>query len=354
MTNLDEINSISVLDIASRLGLKVRGRKALCFDGHDRKTRSLSFEPQRNIWTCFGCGKKGDSIQLVIEILSCDFWGALEWFRDNYGIQLSKSRYFSDRSIRKYNKHATKVKKVKRHSKVLYQEVQSQPDIEFLTWFLNKCGPVKAVEGIEYLNSHGISLELANKFSVRELGNPSYAFAQSVKKWGAERVSESGLTWRSSSVKPNKLIWSSYSLLFPFFHEDKVVYIQGRLFAGSRKFVNPAGILKPLFNETKLDKLTPSESIHLCEGIPDAIALEGEGLAAVAVLGATSFKESWIDKFIPYNVIIMPDGDSGGNTFAETMKKYFAKRGKSISVIQAPQGADVASIVAKQKDKGNL
>lgn len=58
---------ISILEIAEEFGLQLRkhGRSYMCLcPFHTEKTPSFSINPDKSIFTCFGCGKKGDQIYL--------------------------------------------------------------------------------------------------------------------------------------------------------------------------------------------------------------------------------------------------------------------------------------------------
>jgi len=62
--DLASVKAIPILEVAKRLGIVVKGKTALCFGGHDKSSLSLNFDPNKNLWHCFGCGKGGDSIKL--------------------------------------------------------------------------------------------------------------------------------------------------------------------------------------------------------------------------------------------------------------------------------------------------
>lgn len=348
---LDQIKNISVIDVATRLNIRIKGRKAYCFSGHDKKTPSLSFEPKRNIWKCFGCGKGGDGIKLVMEVCSCNFKAALDWFSAEFGCSSSGASKLDKKRI-----PCVTSKRVTKNIQTIPRNHKTQPeftaDIELYTWFIHKCGSVKAKQGQLYLNNHGISQELADGFRVRELRDPQRAIQKLIADWGVERVFRSGIAWRNNKDKSIRLIWSSYALLFPFIENDNIIYLQGRMFLGKRKYVNPQGIQKPLFNRDRLHALSNGATVHICEGIPDAIALEGTDFPAVAVLGATSFRSEWVDDFVRFNVVLIPDGDVGGKTFVHNVSECFRKRGKSVRVIQAPKGLDVADVVAQIISRG--
>ena len=61
-----------ILKVCDVLGIKLnRSYKALCpFPEHKEKTASFSISPNKNIFCCFGCGKKGNAITLVQELLN--------------------------------------------------------------------------------------------------------------------------------------------------------------------------------------------------------------------------------------------------------------------------------------------
>ena len=144
---------------------------------------------------------------------------------------------------------------------------------------------------------------------------------------------------------PECLIWPCYSILFPFCLNSVVEYIQGRRFTGNPKYLNPQGISKPLYNIDRLKSLSSGAVVHICEGVPDALALETQDLAAVAVLGATSFRAEWVQFFMKLDVVLMPDGDSAGKTFSRTISRYFLVRGKTVRTVQLPPGKDVSDVL---------
>ena len=61
-----------ILKVCDVLGIKLnRSYKAICpFPEHKEKTASFSISPSKDIFCCFGCGKKGNSITLVQELLN--------------------------------------------------------------------------------------------------------------------------------------------------------------------------------------------------------------------------------------------------------------------------------------------
>jgi len=57
-------SKIKITNVAKKYGLDVKKNKALC-PFHADGTPSLSFNDEKNVFNCFGCGAKGDIIEFV-------------------------------------------------------------------------------------------------------------------------------------------------------------------------------------------------------------------------------------------------------------------------------------------------
>ena len=92
----------NIVKVAELYGLKLnRAYKCVC-PFHKEKTASLSISLQKQIWKCFGCGKGGDSISLVSELLNINALEAAKSINYTLGLGLDpnqKSNYFE---INKY------------------------------------------------------------------------------------------------------------------------------------------------------------------------------------------------------------------------------------------------------------
>jgi DNA primase len=64
--------------------------KALC-PFHDEKTPSFNVNPERQYFTCFGCGKKGDAITFVIEMEKVEYPEAIRILADKAGLTIKYS-----------------------------------------------------------------------------------------------------------------------------------------------------------------------------------------------------------------------------------------------------------------------
>jgi hypothetical protein len=91
-----------IVKVAEAYGMKLnRAYKCIC-PFHKENTASLSISPQKQIWKCFGCGKGGDAISLVSELLNINALEAAKNINYTLGLGLDpnqKSNYFQ---INKY------------------------------------------------------------------------------------------------------------------------------------------------------------------------------------------------------------------------------------------------------------
>lgn len=87
-----------LLNVATYFNMELnRANKAVC-PFHKEKTASFSINKQKQIWHCFGCGKGGDVISFVSELLKCNAYEAAKQVNQicNCGVDF-------DTPINKYN-----------------------------------------------------------------------------------------------------------------------------------------------------------------------------------------------------------------------------------------------------------
>lgn len=93
-----------ILKVCNVLGIQLnRGYKAICpFANHKEKTASFSISPSKNIFYCFGCGKKGNSITLVQELLEITPLESARYINKTLGLGLDPNQKSSYFQINKY------------------------------------------------------------------------------------------------------------------------------------------------------------------------------------------------------------------------------------------------------------
>lgn len=91
-----------IVKVAQLYGLKLnRAYKCIC-PFHKEKTASLSISPQKQIWKCFGCGKGGDVISLVSELLNINALESAKSINSTLGLGLDPNQKSSYFQINKY------------------------------------------------------------------------------------------------------------------------------------------------------------------------------------------------------------------------------------------------------------
>lgn len=91
-----------IVKTAQLYGLNLnRAYKCVC-PFHKEKTASLSISPQKQIWKCFGCGKGGDVISLVSELLNVNALEAAKSINYTLGLGLDPNQKTSYFQINKY------------------------------------------------------------------------------------------------------------------------------------------------------------------------------------------------------------------------------------------------------------
>lgn len=94
----------SIVEVAALVGIRLnRANKALC-PFHYENTPSFSISEKKQIFKCFGCGEKGDSITLVSKMLNIKPLKAAQYINDSLklGLNFNSSAKSDFKSISKY------------------------------------------------------------------------------------------------------------------------------------------------------------------------------------------------------------------------------------------------------------
>lgn len=93
-----------IIRVAECYGIKLnRAYKCVC-PFHKEKTPSLSISREKQIWHCFGCGKGGDCISLVSELLNINSLESAKSINRALGLGLDPNQKASSFEINKYKK----------------------------------------------------------------------------------------------------------------------------------------------------------------------------------------------------------------------------------------------------------
>ena len=231
---LQKLRDLSIVGVAERLGLTVKGRRCLC-PFHADHHPSMSLKVKKNTYRCYVCGASGDNISLVMGYLNKDFREACRWLADE--------------------------------SNIILTEYKPQPsDLDQQTSF--------DASRYERFFEHPWLLPEARKFLFDER-----RLDPRVVRWC--RLT----SWKDKQGVP----W----LQIPYYDRDgKLIGIQNRnlVKGGYPRFRFPQGAECTIYNLPVLNLLKPGEMLFITEGCSDCWAMLSAGHKAIAIPSATLLK----------------------------------------------------------------
>ena len=227
--DIQKLRDLPIEGVAGRLGLSVKGHKALC-PFHDDHHASLSFSVRRNAYRCFVCDARGDTISLAMRVLQKDFREACRWLADEHQVITTE-----------------------------YQPREQKPPRPF--------DPVRYERYLEH----------------PWLSDEARQFLFSERRIDARVAAWCRLTsWRDREGTP----W----LQIPYYDRQlRLTGIQNRNLkkGGQPRFRFPQGSACGIYNLPVLNRLKPGEPLFITEGCTDCWAMLSAGHKAIAIPSAT-------------------------------------------------------------------
>ncbi len=310
----EELNNIPIQTVASLLGINLPKTGSAKCPFHDDKNPSFEIKKSGTYWQCYGCGRKGGSIDFVKEHQNISFLDAKNWLNGR----------MSGASL--------PIKKRSNPAKIteLEKTIEAAPDIEVYEHFLTLCPLLET--GKKYLASRAITKTTIENFRVGQLSNPTAVLADLLKKFRFERIKKAGLLTKKSTIEKPRLIFSKDSLIFPFIKNDQVIYIQSRIlrkeYDNQAKWLGLNGIKKPLYNADAATATDEYEYFAICEGVMDTISAIELGYGAIGILGATTaLGDDQIKSLQGKEVDILLDWDEAGEKASQNLQRISNQHG---------------------------
>lgn len=312
-TEIQQIKSLPIEEVAEHLGMTVVRHKALC-PFHDDRHPSLAFSVSRNSYRCFACGAHGGVIDLTMQCLGKNFREACEWLaptltpmaREAHRPPLSSPQgggtgcmtaappTFDPTRYARYFEHPW-LSNAARH--FLFTERRLDPRVVAwcrLTSWRDKQGTNWLQ--IPYYDPQGRLTGIQS----RNLDYPS-----TPKPPHTGPGSESPGSQGSDGQPPESQSPGSQPPRFHF----------------------PPGSQCSLYNLPVLRLLTAGDSLFLTEGPSDCWAMLSSGHKAIAIPSATLLKPRQLTKAlakvpVPIQLHIVPDNDEAGSRLYQQLKEH--------------------------------
>ncbi len=339
---IDEIKSrCNIVDVVGRVvPLKRTGTnyKGLC-PFHNEKTPSFVVSEAKQIFTCFGCGASGDTIEFMQKYYNLEFSEAVEKLANECGIVIE-----------------TDFKKSEK------KDIQYQINREAATFFY-KAFREKANPAATYMQKRGITAEVLNLFGVGYADGEWDSLYQHLKSKGYddEKLIDLGLISESKGKHYDKF---RNRVIFPIISTGgKVIGFGGRSLGDDMpKYLNSSEssiFLKKnnlyALNLTKQEIGKTGYGI-IVEGYMDVISLYQYGVRNVAASLGTALTENQARLLKRYTgqVVLSYDADEAGKNAALRGMEILHKENFRIKVLSILDGKDPDDYIKRHGKSGFL
>ena len=339
---IEEIKSrCNIVDVVGRVvPLKRTGTnyKGLC-PFHNEKTPSFVVSEAKQIFTCFGCGASGDTIEFMQKYYNLEFSEAVEKLASECGIVIE-----------------TDFKKSEK------KDIQYLINREAATFFY-KAFREKSNPAATYMQKRGITPEVLNLFGVGFADgewDSLYLYLKS-KGYDEEKLLELGLISESKGKYYDKF---RNRVIFPIISTGgKVIGFGGRSLGDDMpKYLNSSEssiFLKKnnlyALNLTKQEIGKTGYGI-IVEGYMDVISLYQYGVRNVAASLGTALTENQARLLKRYTnqVVLSYDADEAGKNASLRGMEILHKENFRIKVLSIPDGKDPDDYIKRHGKSGFL
>lgn len=345
---------VNIVDVIGRY-IKVTkagiNHKACC-PFHNEKTPSFFISEQRQTFTCFGCGEKGDVIEFVQKYEHMDFRTALRALFDQAGLPESDW----DESREKTKEEKDKDDEKKKVTKAMELAVKIYQDTL-------KEDTLPAKKALAYLEGRGLSKQMMIDWQI--------GYAPEMWQFIEVRVRGQDQSILSKDIQHAGLIKSSEKqpgqtydffrarITFPIFDINGIpVGISARIVdQGEPKYLNSPDTV--LFNKSATlyglhkakDGMRKFKYALLVEGQMDLLLCHQEGFDNAVATSGTSLTEQHLRILKRYtnNLMLVYDADQAGLKATVRAWTLALAQGLEVKVAVLPRNEDPASLLLQNK-----
>lgn len=308
---------------------------------HQEKTPSLSIDPARGLYHCFGCGKSGDVFRWVQELHGLDFHDAVEMLARRAGIALTEAPGAEQRRGRREEL----IRAVEAAVAFYHERLKSGKD----------AGPARS-----YLRGRGYDADVVDRFLLGYSPAGWDALTRYLEKagFGTKTLTTAGL---STTTSKGRLIDRFRGrAMFPIYdlRGDAVGFGARQLEGEPPKYLNSPET--PVYHKSRLlyglnwaksDIVRRGEAV-VVEGYTDVIAFHLAGMPVAVATCGTALGDEHFDLLRRFTerVILAFDADEAGAGAALRGFERSVPGDLDLRVAALPEGRDPADLV----DAGEL
>lgn len=351
---IDEIKATARIEdvVGDFLTLKKKGASWVCTcPFHDDKNPSMTISSRLNIYHCFVCDAKGNSIDFLKNYQKLSFYEALQYLAKKYSIAIPEEKPKNPEEI----------------------AAQNERDALFLlnqfaeNYFIDQLFNTEEGQniGLSYLKERGLSETIIKKFKLGYSPEGWTAFTDyaTSKGYKEEYLIKTGLTKVSESGK--KYDFFHGRIMFPFHTiSGKTIGFGGRTllkdFKGGKYFNSPENEIyhkKETLYGIDVSSRAARElnNVYLVEGYMDVISLHASGIENVVAASGTAFTPEQVKMLSRMtrdrNITVLFDGDSAGIKASKRSISMLLEADFNVKVLLLPDGEDPDSFARQHDDE---
>ena len=303
---------------------------------HNEKTPSFSVNPSRNIFVCFGCGKKGNSATFLMEHEHLSYWEALRYLAKKYNIKYEE-------------KELTPEEIMQQQTREKMFNINEFADKYFVDTLWNT-EEGKTI-GLNYFHGRGYLNPIIEKFHLGYNPIQRDAFTIYAKEHG---YSEELLEQIGLSIKNDNGIYDRYHgrVMFPIHSlTGRIIGFGGRIMVDNKKSPKYQNSPESEIYDKKQtlygiyfakNAIAKQDECILVEGYFDVLRMHQIGIENVVASSGTSLTMEQIRLVKRYtkNITMLYDGDAAGIHAALRGTDMILSEGMSVRVVVLPPEHD--------------
>ena len=305
---------------------------------HSEKTPSLSIDPARGLFHCFGCGKSGDVFGWVQETQGLGFSDAVEFLARRAGVTLTQD----PEAAKKRDRRERLIDAVGRAVAFYHDRLKTADD---------------AGSARSYLRNRGYDTDVVDRFQLGYSPDAWETLVTHLRDAGVRDEAMVGAGLASRSRRGTLVDRFRNRLMFPIYDvRGDAVGFGARLLGGDGpKYLNSPET--PIYHKARLlyglnwskSQIVRSDEAVVVEGYTDVIAFHLADMPIAVATCGTAMGEDHLDLLRRFSkrVVLAFDADEAGAGAAERGFERSVPGDLDLRVAVLPEGRDPADLVAE-------